>query len=149
VSYSNHFPLSYSPHDRLLSQALDRSERVRNSQPLLAHIFSATRGIIFLGTPHRGSSMTSLARVVASVAKVVLRNTNNNLIRDLERDSPTLDRIRDNFSQILDKRTLSVWTFVEEMGMPGAGKVYTLLARRLVRLDAQFFWIRSCMGIRP
>jgi hypothetical protein len=67
--------------------------------------------------------LASLASVVASVAQVVLRNTNSSLIRDLEQDSPTLDRIRDNFSQILDKRTLSVWTFVEELGMPGAGKV--------------------------
>jgi hypothetical protein len=76
--------------------------------------------------------MASLARVVASVAQVVLRNTNDNLIRDLEQDSPTLDRIRDNFSQTLDKRTFSVWTFVEELGMPGTGKVYTSVARRLV-----------------
>jgi triacylglycerol esterase/lipase EstA (alpha/beta hydrolase family) len=139
VSYSNHFPVSYFRPDGLPSQALDRSERVQNSQPHLAHVFSATRGVIFLGTPHRGSGMASFARVVASVTQVVLRNTNSRLIRDLERDSSTLDRIRDNFSQILDKRTLSVWTFVEELGLPGTGKVYMSLVRIPVPLDAQFF----------
>ena len=67
--------------------------------------------------------MTSLARVVASVARVALQNPNVNLIRDLERDSQTLDRIRDSFSQILDKRTWTVWSFVEELATAGVGKV--------------------------
>jgi hypothetical protein len=69
--------------------------------------------------------MTSLAKVVASVARVALQNPNDSLIRDLERDSQTLDRIRDSFSRILDKRTLSVWSFVEELAMKGGRKVYT------------------------
>ena len=69
--------------------------------------------------------MTSLAKVVASVARVALHNPNDSLIRDLERDSQTLDRIRDSFSRILDKRTLSIWSFVEELAMKGGRKVYT------------------------
>jgi hypothetical protein len=69
--------------------------------------------------------MTSLAKVVASVAQVALQNPNDSLIRDLERDSQTLDRIRDSFSRILDKRTLSIWSFVEELAMKGGRKVYT------------------------
>jgi len=69
--------------------------------------------------------MTSLAKVVASVARVALQNPNDSLIRDLERDSQTLDRIRDSFSRILDKRTLSIWSFVEELAMKGGRKVYT------------------------
>ena len=68
--------------------------------------------------------MTSLARVVASVARVALRNPNINLVRDLERDSQTLDRIRDSFSRILDKRAWTVWSFVEELATAGMGKVY-------------------------
>ena len=68
--------------------------------------------------------MTSLAKVVASVARVALRNPNVNLVRDLERDSQTLDRIRDSFSRILDKQTWTVWSFVEELATAGIGKVY-------------------------
>jgi protein SERAC1 len=67
--------------------------------------------------------MTPLAKVVASIAKVALQSVNENLIRDLERDAQTLDRIRDDFSRILAKRTLTVWSFVEELGIPGVGKV--------------------------
>ena len=97
---------------------------VRDTQPHLTRIFSATRGIIFLGTPHRGSGLSSLAKVTASVAQVALQTVNDNLIRDLERDSQTLDRIRDSFSRILARRTFTLWSFVEELSTPGVGKVY-------------------------
>ena len=97
---------------------------VRDTQPHLTRIFSATRGIIFLGTPHRGSGLSSLAKVAASVAQVALQTVNDNLIRDLERDSQTLDRIRDSFSRILARHTFTLWSFVEELPSPGVGKVY-------------------------
>jgi protein SERAC1 len=100
-------------------QALDHSNSVRDTIPYLAPIFTATRGIIFLGTLHRGSGMTTLAKLVALVAKLSLNITNSNLIRDLERNSQTLDRIRDSFSRILARRTLTVWSFEEELSMPG------------------------------
>jgi hypothetical protein len=67
--------------------------------------------------------MTSLAKVVASVAQMALQNPHLDLIRDLERDSQTLDRIGDCFSRILGKRTLAVWSFAEELGITGIGKV--------------------------
>jgi len=67
--------------------------------------------------------MTSIAKVVASVAQIALQNLRLDLIRDLERDSQTLDRIGDSFGRILDKRTLAIWSFAEELAMPGIGKV--------------------------
>ena len=91
------------------------------ARPDLAPILPATRGIIFLGTPHRGSNMTSLAKSVALVIQA-LQDVNVDLIRDLERESHILDRIRDSFCQILDRRTLTVFSFVEELAMTG-GKV--------------------------
>jgi hypothetical protein len=104
-------------------QAISQSEHVWDTQSHLSHIASATRGIIFLGTPHRGSNMTSLGKVVARVSQIVLRNANVNLITDLERDSQTLDRIRDNFSRVLHKHTLTIWSFVEELSISGLGRV--------------------------
>jgi hypothetical protein len=67
--------------------------------------------------------MASIAKVVASVAQLALRNPGLDLIRDLERDSQTLDRIGDNFGRILDRRTLAVWSFAEELAITGIGKV--------------------------
>jgi len=67
--------------------------------------------------------VTSIAKVVASVARIALQNPHTNLIQDLERDSQTLDRIGDSFGHILDKRTLTIWSFSEELAMTGIGKV--------------------------
>jgi len=112
-----------SQSDRVPFQALHYSNQVQDTHPHLARIFSVTRGIIFLGTPHRGSGLTSIAQVVASIAQIALKNPHVDLIRDLERDSQTLDRIGDSFGRILDKRTLTVWSFSEELAMTGIGKV--------------------------
>ena len=108
----------------LPGQALDQSDRSKGTLDHLAQIFPATKGIIFLGTPHRGSGTISLAKVVAAVAKVAFQSTNNSLIRDLERDAQTLDRLQHSFSQMLVKRTLRVWSFYEEFPTQGMrGKV--------------------------
>jgi hypothetical protein len=39
-------------------------------------------------------------------------------------DSQILDRIRDSFSRLLDRRTFAVWSFVKELATAGVGKVY-------------------------
>jgi hypothetical protein len=102
--------------------ALHYSNQVQDTYPHLTQIFSVIRGVVYLGTPHRGSGVTSIAKVVASVAD----SPHLDLIRDLERDSQTLDRIGDNFCRILDKRTMAVWSFAEELAIPGIGKVCVL-----------------------
>jgi hypothetical protein len=124
--------LPNSCSDRLPRQALDYADRVKDTKPHLACIFSATRGIVFLGTPHRGSGMTSLPKLVALVVQAALQNANDSLIRDLERDSQTLDRMREGFSQILHRRTFVIWSFVEELPVAGIGKVYPAYAQREV-----------------
>ena len=58
--------------------------------------------------------MTALASIVEAVQEV-----NPDLIRDLEMNSQTLDRIADGFSQILDRRTFTVFSFEEELAMEG------------------------------
>jgi hypothetical protein len=80
----------------------------------------ATRGIIFLGTPHRGSGVDSLAKSVGLVVQAVqgMNIANTNLIPDVERESQLLDQIRETFCRILDRRTMiRVFSFVEELAM--------------------------------
>jgi hypothetical protein len=57
----------------------------------------------------------SVALVVQAVQGVNI--TNANLIRDVERESQMLDQIRDSFCRILDRRTIRVFSFVEELAM--------------------------------
>ena len=56
--------------------------------------------------------------MVASIIQAV-QDVNVDLIRDLERESQTLDRIGDGFSQILDRRTFTVFSFEEELALGG------------------------------
>jgi hypothetical protein len=105
----------------------------QTTKPDLASILLATQGIFFFGTPHRGSGADSLAKSVALVIQAVQgRNIwNVNLIRDVEKESQMLDRIRDSFCQILDRRTIRVFSFVEELAMLDGKKVNIAYAQRL------------------
>jgi len=60
---------------------------------------------------HSSQRKPDFDSVVASVARIALRNQRLDLIRDHERDSQTLDRIGDSFGRILDKRMLAIWFF--------------------------------------
>ena len=99
-------------------QAIHYSDYHRRTRPDLATITDATRGIVFLGTPHRGSDATTLPKLIASVIEV-FQDANVNLLQDLKRDSAMLDRIGDSFCQILDRRTFTVYSFEEELAMGG------------------------------
>ena len=99
-------------------QAIHYSDSHRRTRPDLATIMDATRGIVFLGTPHRGSDAITLPKLIASVIEAC-QDVNVNLLQDLEKESETLDRIGDSFSQILDRRTFKVFSFEEEFGMGG------------------------------
>ena len=66
--------------------------------------------------------MTTLPKLVASIIQAV-QDVNVKLIRDVEMNSDTLDRIADNFGQIMVRRTFTVFSFEEELAMLGGRKV--------------------------
>ena len=77
--------------------------------------------------------MTTLPKLVATIIQAVY-DVNVGLIRDVEMNSQTLDRIADSFSQILDRRTFMVFSFEEELAMHGGRKVcigYTSMTTRV------------------
>lgn len=66
----------------------------------LGRVFPDTKGILFFGTPHRGSSKESLGEIVASVSKLCLHKPNQQLLRTLREDSHILERQRNEFTTI-------------------------------------------------
>ena len=100
-------------------QALDYSDRHHND---LTSILLATRGIVFLGTTHRGNGTGSFAKSVASVVQAI-QGVKDNVVGAAERDSQMLDRLRNWFSQNLDKGEFMIFSFVEEVPMPDGKKV--------------------------
>lgn len=68
--------------------------------PNLAEIYENTKGIVFLGTPHRGSDKASMANIIGNLGSLVLRQPNKQLLEALYPNSGTLENLRDGFATI-------------------------------------------------
>jgi hypothetical protein len=103
------------------------SSRQRHERHLQA-ILASTKGIIFLGTPHNGSSLAVWAeRLSTSIG--LIKQTNPHIVEVLRRDSEVLARIQDSFHAMIQSRTkqglsaIEITCFYEEVPMPGVGLV--------------------------
>lgn len=77
-------------------------------------VYKYTSGIVFLGTPHRGSSSASLARTLAKIVRVgpsALR-VNPDLLREVQRNSSQVDEINQNFAHVVVE-SLLIGSFYE------------------------------------
>ena len=86
----------------VLSQALIRSAQyLHNDQaPDLGALYNYTAGVVFIGTPHRGSDQTGLAKIVSNIAKISLRQPNDKLLDNLKKESDVLENQRKGFVSI-------------------------------------------------
>jgi len=75
-------------------------------------IYSATIGVLFLGTPHRGSSEEPVGQMVAIAAKVALHDPNFQLLGTLAENSHILEKQRGDFVTI--SKDLEIVCFYEE-----------------------------------
>ena len=94
-------------------------------------IITCTRGIVFLGTPHRGAQLadwTRYSRDIIEIAPLGLSVVRKTLLQDLETNSDLLKRISDSFQH----RALSIKiaSFYE--------RVFTIPMKRLVRMVSSF-----------
>ncbi|KXH55001.1 hypothetical protein CNYM01_03401 [Colletotrichum nymphaeae SA-01] len=94
----------------------------------LKEVLEATRGILFLGTPHHGSALAVWAeRLGKSVG--VLKQTNTEILGVLRPESEVLAEIQDNFHNITQSQTkagvgtIQITCFYEELPLPGIGLV--------------------------
>ena len=90
-------------------------------------IYRCTYGIIFLGTPHRGSNATAWAEILEKMASFALHETNSMIIEELKANSPTLLNISRAFARMLADREIYIASFVEELPMAGVGLVSSAL----------------------
>ncbi|KAK8068564.1 hypothetical protein PG996_007676 [Apiospora saccharicola] len=107
--------IAHSLGGLLVKQMLIRAKSYQDNNRFesLGSPFPHTIGIIFMGTPHRGSNKTGLASIIAKVAEVSLRQSNTKLLEVLERGSATLEEQRDAFTTI--SKHLDVVCFREEL----------------------------------
>ncbi|KAK0622372.1 hypothetical protein B0T14DRAFT_513774 [Immersiella caudata] len=86
-------------------------------------ILQATRGIAFMGTPHRGSQLARPAGMLARLAGFLFP-TNTDIVRAVQMDSEILERIRREFHNIIKtpKQPIRITCFYEELGSGWFGK---------------------------
>ncbi|KAI0003120.1 hypothetical protein F4779DRAFT_111214 [Xylariaceae sp. FL0662B] len=103
----------------ILKEILRRSEASEEQE--LRDIVQSTAGIIFLGTPHRGSpGLAGLGEAVRRTASMIVRlDTNSTLLRSLGTDSPELELGRESFLVLWRTYNFRVKTFQEAFGISG------------------------------
>ncbi|KAL9025121.1 MAG: hypothetical protein Q9196_006007 [Gyalolechia fulgens] len=75
--------------------------------------------IIFLGTPHRGSSWTGWGKIASNLARVALQDSHKKIIETLEVDSEVLENIHDEFVQVVSEYDIRIHSFQEGRAMSG------------------------------
>jgi hypothetical protein len=81
-------------------QALLVCSKAGSAMPSLFSILEATRGIVFMGTPHQGSRLASWGYTIAKDLKKV-RGVNRNIVKTLEVDSEVLRGVEEEFQKLL------------------------------------------------
>ena len=82
-------------------------------------VLPATIGVMFLGTPHHGSGAASLGKKAFEVSKIFFKKPNLQVLRGLETNSETLERISRSFGQVLSAGRFKVHSFREELPTHG------------------------------
>ncbi|KAF7170941.1 hypothetical protein CNMCM6106_005492 [Aspergillus hiratsukae] len=98
-----------------------------NPDAHLRSIFNCTKGVIFMGTPHKGSWMADWAKISAGALGLV-KSTNKSLLDILRTDNQLLEAIQVDFWSMIRElresgRRLEVICFFEELPLPVIGKV--------------------------
>ena len=70
--------------------------------PELGSIYRLTAGVVFMGTPHRGSDKVQLAEILVRVAKITWRKPNEELLQSLRSNAGALNQQRASFTTIMD-----------------------------------------------
>ncbi|MCJ1357990.1 MAG: hypothetical protein MMC33_007988 [Icmadophila ericetorum] len=77
-------------------------------------VIRSTVGVIFLGTPHRGSNSQSKASVIASIASAVLLGEHSSLLKVVEKDSEVLADLLHDFTRTVNTVSIPLFCFFEQ-----------------------------------
>ncbi|KAK4031520.1 Alpha/Beta hydrolase protein [Parachaetomium inaequale] len=110
-----------------------------NPEPHLRSIFDHTKGVIFMGTPHRGSWLAYWANLSAS-ALGLIKSANRSLLTTLQRDDQLLESIqRDFWAMVREQREsgrpLEVTCFFEGLPSSVLGRAVTVVSKDSATLD--------------
>jgi len=95
-------------------------------------VVMSTTGIIFLGTPHRGSQLAPLGTTIANCASVLGFDTNTTLLKTLIPDDKRSIALLSSFTSTAAKLRMKLWCFYEtqssSISRGALGKVSTIVS---------------------
>ncbi|OBT55313.1 hypothetical protein VE04_04045 [Pseudogymnoascus sp. 24MN13] len=71
-------------------------------------------GIVFLGTPHKGSASQSKAAIIASVASAFGKGEMTSLLKAVEKDSEMLNDLVHDFTRVVNRGAIPLFCFFEQ-----------------------------------
>ncbi|TEY24921.1 hypothetical protein BOTCAL_1346g00010 [Botryotinia calthae] len=90
-------------------------DAIRRSQPFRIR----TRLIVFLGTPHRGSTYAEWSKIASNLTRLALQDTNQKTLKILEVNSEVLDNIHEEFKTIVLQNDIKIHSFQEARAISG------------------------------
>src|SRR5436305_13480144 len=99
-------------------KTLEESKRSEH-RPQFQPIYKSTGGVIFLGTPHGGSSAANWGLIASKLVSFALQGTNENILRALRPDGEILENLRKQFLKMLEDRVFNIHSFYEKKGISG------------------------------
>jgi hypothetical protein len=85
----------------------------------LGNIYKTTFGIMFFGTPHRGSSYAQLGIWAKDIAVAAGFDANDKILRSLKPDDEIAGLLSKDFARMLSERAFKVFSFQEGQGFKG------------------------------
>ncbi|KAI9890156.1 MAG: hypothetical protein M1814_004437 [Vezdaea aestivalis] len=106
----------------VVKEALRKSEGFNQYQTRFHDIYESTTGLIFTGTPHRGSDARSLMRSIAETLGILTGySKNERLVDGLLPSSERLKELREEFSKMARTKSWEIYSFQEQYGMQALG----------------------------
>ena len=75
--------------------------------------------IMFLGTPHRRSPYAEWGQIASNIARLVLRGSDEEIIKELKVNSEVLESTNETFETIMNQSQIRIHSFQEAQGMMG------------------------------
>lgn len=104
---------------------------------MILNIYTSMRAVLFLGTPHRGSSKVDIGDLARRIAAVSGFDTNEKNLRALQIDSTELQMVHESFMHVYQRVDcpFKVLTFQESKGIAG---INYLKLNELVSITSNF-----------
>jgi hypothetical protein len=87
-------------------------------------IIKSVAGVVFLGTPHRGSNSQPKASLIATIASAVHCGVQSSLLKAVEKDSEMLADLLQDFTRTANIESIPLFCFFEQY-KSDIGKVLT------------------------